>query len=708
MKRMEGTGEYTRIDGKAISLVVARDDAGGADLIYFGPTLGADADLGALAKAQRYSRHENQPDIAPRAGLLPERKFGYTGHSAIALRMGPDRVQTDFRVTALTAEGRRLTIAYENATPRLTVTLSLEIGSGDVLACNAVLENRSEDILAIDRLAAISLPIPVHFERFISNSGRWAGEMRESESTIGPHGFAARSVGGRPGFDGGNWLIFSDGQSERVIGTHLAWSGDFETFVDRDVDGRTTLIMAPRLDGGEIKLAPGDRFETPDGLVAMADDRSQLAQCFHRYARSEILPDRANWGPRKVHLNSWEALGFEMDEAKLMALANRAADLGVERFVLDDGWFGGRRNDRSSLGDWSVSPGVLPNGLDPLIAHVEGLGMDFGLWVEPEMISPDSDLYRAHPDWCLHIPGHERREQRHQLVLDLTQPDVAYHLFDGLDALLSAHRIAYLKWDHNRDLFPVANADSPVGFRQTQALYALLERLRAAHPDIEIESCASGGGRIDYAILSRCNRVWASDNNDAPERLRINRSWSQFLPLEVIGSHVGPSPNPITGRRLDMDFRAKVAVFGHMGVEADPSAMDAAEREVLAAHIALYKDWRDLLHSGQLYRLKHADSDISGLMASDGERSIALVAQCAFAPSFSAAPIRFPGLDPQARYRVTLPEPWPKKASRYLVERSAWREGRTLTGQALREIGLALPLTHPETAWLVVIERTRG
>ena len=705
---MEGTGEYARIDGEAISLVVACDDAGGADLIYCGPTLEADADVAALAKSQRYSRHENQPDIPPRAGLLPERKYGYAGHSAVALRLGADRVQTDFRVTALAAKGRRLTITYENAEPAVRVTLTWEIGSGDVLASHVALENLSDDILALDRLAAISIQIPVYFECLISFSGRWAGEMQESETAIGPHGFAARSVGGRQGFDGGNWLIFSDGESECVLGTHLAWSGDFETFVDRDADGRSTLIMAPRLDGGEITLAPGDRFETPAGLAVMAQDRSQLAQYFHRYARAEILPDRANWGPRKVHLNSWEALSFDMDEPKLMALADRAADLGVERFVLDDGWFGGRRNDRSSLGDWTVSPDVLPNGLDPFIAHVEGRGMDFGLWVEPEMISPDSDLYRAHPEWCLHIPGHERREQRHQLVLDLTQPVVVDHLFDGLDALLSAHRIAYLKWDHNRDLFPVANADGPVGFRQTEALYALLERLRAAHPAIEIESCASGGGRIDYAILSRCNRVWASDNNDALERLRINRSWSQFLPLEVIGSHVGPSPNPITGRRLDMDFRAKVALFGHMGVEADPGAMDAEEREVLAAHIALYKDWRDLLHSGQLYRLKHADSDISGLMVSDGERGLALVAQCAFAPSFSAAPIRFPGLDPEARYRVTLPEPWPKKASRYLVERSGWREGRTLTGQALRDIGLALPLTHPETAWLVAIERMRG
>ncbi|QLC22011.1 alpha-galactosidase [Parasphingopyxis sp. CP4] len=705
---MTGTSEYARIDGEGISLVIAVDDRGVADLIYIGAKLAAAEDLATLTRSQQRGRHENQPDIPPVAGLLPESKFGYAGHSAVELRNGADRVQTDFRVTAVRTEGQRLSVTFDNAAPALRINLSWEIRTGPVLVTQLALENRSGHTLAIDRLVSIALPIPARFERLISYSGRWAGEMRESEDAVGPHGFAARSVGGRQGFGGGNWLIFVDAHDAGVLGAHLAWSGDFETFVDRDADGRATLLMSPRLDAGEITLAPGERFETPEGLVALGDDRSRLAQSFHDYARSDVLPGRTEWGPRKVHLNSWEALSFAMDEAKLMALADRAAELGVERFVLDDGWFGGRRNDRSSLGDWTVSPDVLPNGLDPLVAHIEELGMDFGLWVEPEMISADSDLYRAHPDWCLQIPGHEQREQRHQLVLDLTVPGVTDYLFSALDALLSAHRIAYLKWDHNRDLFPAANADGPVGYRQTQALYDLLERLRLAHPDIEIESCASGGGRIDYAILSRCNRIWASDNNDALERLRINRSWSQFLPLEVIGSHVGPSPNPITGRRLDMDFRAKVALFGHMGVEADPGAMDAHDREVLRAHIALYKHWRGLLHSGRLQRLNHQDPGISGLLVTDDQHGLALVAQSGFAESFGTTPIRFAGLDLDATYRVTLPEPWPRKASRYLADRQGWRDGRILSGQALRDNGLALPLTHPETAWLIAFERTHG
>jgi alpha-galactosidase len=290
---------------------------------------------------------------------------------------------------------------------------------------------------------------------------------------------------------------------------------------------------------------------------------------------------------------------------------------------------------------------------------------------------------------------------REQLVLDLTRGEVLGHLFARLDALLSQHAIAYLKWDHNRDLFPSAGKAAA----QTQGFTALLDALIAAHPEVEIESCSSGGGRIDFGVLTRTHRVWPSDNNDAIERLRIIPAWSQFLPLEVLGSHVGPSPNPITGRRLAMDFRAKVALFGHMGVEADPARMIERDRESLAAHIALYKAWREVLHSGALWRLTHPDPAVTGMIANHGEKALALIAQTAFSPVFDAAPVRLAGLDPQARYRVTLPEPWPARARHYLADPGQWHKGMILSGAALMGHGLALPLTHPETAWLIALEK---
>ena len=305
------------------------------------------------------------------------------------------------------------------------------------------------------------------------------------------------------------------------------------------------------------------------------------------------------------------------------------------------------------------------------------------------------------------MPGRERPTQRHQLVLDLTRPEVGTHVFAQLDRLLTDQTIAYLKWDHNRELFPVANAAGPVGHRQTLALYALIDRLRAAHPMVEIETCASGGGRIDFAMLSRTHRVWPSDNNDPVERLRINAAWSRFLPREILGSHVGPSPNPVTGRQTAMDFRAKVALFGHMGVEADPAMMTEGERAVLTAHIALYKQWRDVLHQGVEHELPIRSATLFGSLcvADDGSRALALVAQTSFAADYHSERITLSGLDPDRVYRVTLPEPWPRKAARYLANSHQWRDGFTLSGRALAEAGLALPLTHPETAWLIAVEQ---
>lgn len=323
--------------------------------------------------------------------------------------------------------------------------------------------------------------------------------------------------------------------------------------------------------------------------------------------------------------------------------------------------------------------------------------MDFGLWVEPEMVSPDSDLYRAHPDWCLHDDLADRPTERNQLVLDLSREDAFAYIHDALAALLDKHDIAYLKWDHNRRLFP----DNGL---QQFAIQRLLGKLRQNYPAVEIESCSSGGGRVSFAMLEHCHRIWPSDNNDPIERLRIMESWARFLPLEILGNHVGPSPNPITGRRTDMNFRAKVALFGHMGVETNPAAMSEDERAVLRAHVALYKQWRDVLHQGDFRQLHHSETGIHGQMVVSGERALAMVAQTGFAENFNVAPIRLPGLNADALYNVTLPKPWPQKASTYLSDPERWESGMTLSGRVLAERGLALPLTHPETAWLIAIE----
>jgi alpha-galactosidase len=692
--------EYVRLDGEALTLVFALEEGGAADLVYLGARLPEGEDLAMLAATGARGRHESQPDVPPVPGLLPERKGGWCGAPALAVRRGERLAETDLGVSGWEAEAGTLCVSFTDPLTAMTVSAVWRIGAGDVVTAQLTLTNTSDTPLGLDRLASLALPAPACFTQMTSYAGRWAAEMQEHRRAIAPDGLARESAIGKPGFGGGNWLLLHAG--EEVLGAHLAWSGDHWLALEPDpagaADGRPLLLMGAAWPPNAVVLAPGEAFASPDACFALAPNRSRLAQAFHTHLRAAVLPGRAQWGPRKVHCNSWEALGFNLSEARLIALAEDAASLGIERFVLDDGWFGGRRNDQTSLGDWFVSPDVFPNGLTTLIDRVHALGMDFGLWVEPEMVSPDSDLYRAHPDWCLHLEGRERPTMRGQLALDMGSHEVRDYLFERLDALLRAHPIAYLKWDHNRDLFPSAT-------RQTEGFYDLVDRLRAAHPHIEIESCSSGGGRIDMAVLARTHRVWPSDNNDAIERLRIIPAWSQFLPLEVLGSHVGPSPNPITGRRLSMDFRAKVALFGHMGVEADPARMSDKERACLTAHIALYKAWREVLHNGALHRLAHPDPNVTAMLVTHGDKALALAAQTAFSPVFDAAPLRLAGLESQARYRVTLPEPWPPKAQYYLANPEAWRTGLTLSGTALMTHGLALPLTHPETAWLIALEK---
>lgn len=704
---MPDVPDYARLDGAAITLVFALTHRGAARLVYAGAALPESEDLATLDGAGTHGRHESQPDVPPVAGVLPEAKHGLATSPAVELRRDGHALHSDLRLAHWQAQPRAIMVTLRDDLAQIEARIGWRIGAGDVVQCQVALTNQSSEPVALEHLASLALIVPTRFTEITSYSGRWAREMHEHRRALAPDGLTRQSRGGKPGFDGGNWLLLHAG--EEVLGAHIAWSGDFITRLDCDAsgagDGLAMLQMAASWEPGEVLLGPGQSFEAPQAVFAIAPDRSALAQALHAFSRVEVLPDRAGWPLRKVHLNSWEALGFHLSEGRLMALASDAASLGIERFVLDDGWFAGRRNDQTSLGDWTVSPSVFPNGLGRMIDHVDKLGMDFGLWVEPEMVSPDSDLYRAHPDWCLHIEGRDQLTMRGQLMLDLTRREVSDYLFAALDALLREHAIAYLKWDHNRTMFPAQGTGGPVRLGQTRALYVLLDRLRAAHPDVEIESCASGGGRIDLGILERCHRVWPSDNNDAIERIRIMAAWSQFLPLEVLGNHVGPSPNPITGRRIAMDFRAKIALFGHMGVEADPDAMNGAERGTLAAHIALYKQWRGVLHQGALHRLKHPDPGVTGLMVAHGDKALALAVQTGFSASFDVAPIRLAGLDHAACYRVTLPGPWPDKAAHYLAQPEKWRSGLTLSGAALMTHGLALPLTLPETAWIIALER---
>ncbi|RME16215.1 MAG: alpha-galactosidase, partial [Alphaproteobacteria bacterium] len=435
-----------------------------------------------------------------------------------------------------------------------------------------------------------------------------------------------------------------------------------------------------------FETAPLYATFSPEGL-------NGCAVAFQRHLRRRILrlPEPAR--PRPVHYNCWEAVYFDHDLDELKDIATRAAALGAERFVLDDGWFKGRSDDTRALGDWEVDREKYPAGLTPLIDHVKGLGMSFGLWFEPEMVNRESDLYRAHPDWALGPEG--QIEGRGQRVLDMAREEVRDYLFERIGALLSAHDIDYIKWDHNRVL-PMPDA------AQTRGTYALLDRLRAAFPGVEIESCASGGGRIDFGILSRTHRVWLSDSNDALERLRIQHEAALFLPAAVTGSHVGPRRCHTSGRVLDIRFRAWVAAQRHMGFEMDPRELTEDEATVLREVTDWWKRNRDWMMAADILRLDSDDPAVIAeeQLAADGARFVVFAGKATASAQIAPRPLRLCGLAPEARYRVSL---------RGRAEAPALSRGAPalkagpleLSGRVLMSHGLSLPWSFPETMWVI-------
>ena len=658
-----------------------------------------------LGDAHRRGRHADQADTPVPRSIMPQSGWGYEGTPAVWLTLDGAPFMAPLVFTDVRSSVDTISFTHVAASEGIVIESRWSIAASGMVVSEVSITNNGKHKVGVLSLASLALPLPGWASHATHYSGRWAGEMRGERAPLQSGVRGATSHGGRPGFGGGNWIRIEAADTHEghgaAIAAHLAWSGDHFLHMERNADGEAMLLMGARLQPGAITLASGESWKTPDAIFAVSDDGiAATRHIFHQHALNHTIPPSTLAAPRRVHLNSWEALDFNLARPALLALVDAASALGVERFVLDDGWFMGRRDDTTSLGDWTPDPTLFPDGLAPLIAHVERQGMDFGLWVEPEMVSPDSDLYRKNPDWCLNHVGQPRPTQRGQLVLDLTIPAVTDHLFERLDALLRDHRIAYLKWDHNRDLFPQA---SPA-HAQVRSLYRLLDRLRDAHPAVEIETCASGGGRVDFAMLQRCTRFWASDNNDAIERLRINRGWFDFLPLAIIGNHIGPSPNPITGRALPVDFCAKVALFGHMGVEANPLAMSESDRAVVAAHIALYKQWRPVLHGGQLHAIVGDEPGIHGWFAWRDGRGIALVAQTCQAIYFDSAPIRIPGLNRAGRYRVRLLEPLPTRTRLQIGLPEQWATGLVLSGQFLAETGILLPLRQPETAVLLSIE----
>ncbi|MDQ6938514.1 MAG: alpha-galactosidase, partial [Actinomycetota bacterium] len=645
--------------------------------------------------------------------LVPTTAYSWLGRPGLAgHRLGtgdgrPPAAGRDwspaFRTETVVVDPRSITVEAADRQAGLLLRTEIAVLSGGSLRLRHRLTNSGTEPYVVDALE-VTVPVADRAAEIFDLTGRWGRERSPQRHPVVDGVFLREGRTGKTGLESVTSLVvgvpgfgFERGD---VWAVHVAWSGNTRHFVQRQPGGLVTLGGGELLLPGETVLASGESYTTPwVHLAATEHGLDGLAHQFHDYARSLPAHPRE---PRPVVLNVWEAVYFDHDLGRLAELATLAAEIGIDRFVLDDGWFGGRRHDAAGLGDWVVSSDVWPDGLTSLIDRVADLGMQFGLWFEPEMVNADSDLYRAHPEWVLAVPGRPATEFRNQLVLDLGREDVRAYLFRHLDALLARHPIRYVKWDHNRPLMDGASTDSghaPGVHRQTLGFYDLLDRLRAAHPGVDWESCASGGGRIDLAVLERVQRVWTSDMTDALSRQSIQRWTAQLVAPEYLGAHISAPVNHQTGRTLSLDFRAATAFFGDLGVEWDISAATAAERARLAEWIALYKRHRRLLHSGRIVRFDSAEPAIwtYGVIAADrGEAVLAYVQLEEFVRD--PLPWRVPGLDPDRRYtaRLIVAAEDPTGTG---YRRPPWRgDGLTLSGSVLAAFGLPAPPRHPQSS----------
>ena len=579
----------------------------------------------------------------------------------------------------------------------LSLCCQFELRESGVLAIKATVTNNGTNRYLLDTLS-ITLPLPNSAEELLILTGGWAREFSLHRQSFLHGAWTSENRTGRTSHEHPPvvWAVQANANEwhGEVWGAHLAWSGNHVLLAEVLSDGRKYLQLGELQMAGEICLEPGGSYSTPEVVATYSQNGLTPASWgFHRSVRAN-LPKFKNSPLRKVLLNTWEAVYFDHDEEKLKQLANLAVRVGVERFVLDDGWFAGRRSDKSSLGDWWVSPEIYPNGLAPLISHVRNLGMDFGIWVEPEMVNEDSELFRQHPDWALVSPDYEPVRSRNQLVLNLTHEPAYEYVFSKLDKLLSENEIAFVKWDMNRPHVQATLQSGAAGtHEQTLAVYKLIDQLRAVHQSVEIESCSSGGGRIDHEILRRTDRVWTSDCIDPYRRQKIQRGASMFIPNEVMGAHIGAEKAHTTGRSHSLEFRAISAVFGHLGLELDLTQCADTELELISQIVAWHKKFRGLLHTGDAVRFDCEDaSQIShGVYSKDrGEALVSVVKLTETKQGEESQILRLPGLDSELKYCVI------KFDSNF----SASHNVGEYTGQQLSTTGLKLPLMQPETGMI--------
>ena len=511
------------------------------------------------------------------------------------------------------AQTLAITLRDKIAGLKLTLLYTLFANEG-AIARSARLENEGTRSVQIERALSLCLDLPDADYEWIQFSGSWSRERHPVKRKLEIGTTAVESLRGHSSHQQNPFIVLkrpsADEDQGDVMGFSLIYSGNFTASAQVDNYQVTRVLMGINPEWFSWKLDPGAAFQTPEAVtVFSADGLNGMSQTFHRLYRSRLARGQWRDKARPVLINNWEATYFDLDEEKLLHIARKAKECGVELFVLDDGWFGARRSDRAGLGDWYPCTDILPGGISGLAKKVEELGMKFGLWIEPEMVNPDSDLYRAHPDWAFAVPGRETALSRHQYVLDFSRPEVVDYIYEMLHKVISGASISYIKWDMNRSVTECYSAALPperqgeVFHRHILGVYALYERLIKDFPHILFESCAGGGARFDAGMLYYAPQAWTSDDTDAVERIKIQYGTSYGYPIVSMGSHVSAVPNHQLHRITPIKTRADVAYFGTFGYELDLNKLSEEEIAQVVEFTQFMKDHRELIQFGTFYRL---------------------------------------------------------------------------------------------------------
>ncbi|MDR0999999.1 MAG: alpha-galactosidase [Clostridiales bacterium] len=557
-----------------------------------------------------------------------------------------------------------------------------------VISRSARVKNIGEDSVTLLRALSLCLDIENTRLDMITLSGMWARECEVQRQPLKRGKHSVGSIMGKSSAEFNPFLAIVDRdateETGEVFGFSFVYSGNWIGQAEVNHMDRARVVMGINPYDFAWKLDPGEAFQTPEVILNYScEGIGKMSRQFHDLYRNHLIPKRWALTKRPVQLNNWEGTYFDFTMEKLLSIARVAAEVGVEMFVLDDGWFGKRDNDKSGLGDWFVNETKLLGGIKHLADEINAMGLKFGLWFEPEMVNPDSDLYRAHPDWCIHVPERIHSQSRNQLVLDFSRGDVRKHIYGMIKDVLSSANIEYVKWDMNRTLSEVGSAAAASGrqretwHRFVLGVYEMMERLTSDFPELLLENCSSGGGRFDPGMLFYSPQIWASDDSDAIERVKIQHGHSLVYPVSTLGSHVSAVPNHQVGRVTPLKTRGHVALMGAFGYELDASQFTNEEKEQVRAQIEEYHRYCHLPRTGDLYRLGNPFEEMYDawvFVSKDKNEAILQYIQILARPSCAPRIIKLKGLDPDKTYKIE-------------------QTGQVLSGAALMNAGIYQHLT---------------